>query len=65
MDLTYEYLWAAGYDLPPEDRAYQGGKPLVGALSSDLKFGVFVPAPPISRRGKKAARAKRQKGQKP
>lgn len=59
MDLTYEYLWAAGYDLPPEDRVYQGGKPILKALDSDLKFGEFSPAAP--RRGKKAARAKRQK----
>lgn len=45
MDLTYQYLWAAGYDLPPETLP----KPAV------------KPAEPIHRRGKKAARAKRQK----
>lgn len=45
MDLTYEYLWAAGYDLPPKSLPQPAVKP--------------VPAPP--RRGKKAARAKRQK----
>jgi hypothetical protein len=49
MDLTYEYLWAAGYDLPPETLPKPADKP----------------ATPIARRGKKAARAKRQKGQKP
>lgn len=44
MDATVEYLWAAGYDLPPE------GKSIVAK-----------PAEPAPRRGKKAARAKREK----
>lgn len=42
MDQVIEYLWAAGYDLPPET----------------------IPQPKpetLKRRGKKAARAKRQK----
>jgi hypothetical protein len=43
MDPTYEYLWAAGYDLPPETVS----KP------------VSKPAEPPKRRGKKVARAKR------
>jgi hypothetical protein len=42
MDPTIEYLWAAGYDLPPETTP----KPA---------------SPQPKRRGKKAARAKRQK----
>jgi hypothetical protein len=43
MDPTVEYLWAAGYDLPPEP-------------SPEI-----VAKPDLPRRGKKAARAKRQK----
>jgi hypothetical protein len=61
MDPTYEYLWAAGYDLPPDDSYAKGGQPLAGALDSKLQFGTFTAATP-PRRGKKAARAKRQKG---
>lgn len=45
MDLTITHLWAAGYDLPPETLP----KPAV------------KPAGAAPRRGKKAARAKRQK----
>lgn len=45
MDLTYQYLWAAGYDLPPETLPKLADKP----------------TPQPIRRGKKAARAKRQK----
>lgn len=48
MDLTIEYLWAAGYDLPPET----------------LPKPAIKPAPVPARRGKKAARAKRQKAEK-
>jgi hypothetical protein len=43
MDITYEYLWAAGYDLPPETLVKPASKP----------------AEPQKRRGKKAARDKR------
>lgn len=48
MDLTYEYLWAAGYDLPPDTKSKPAEKP----------------AAELPRRGKKAARAKRQKAAK-
>lgn len=48
MNLAYEYLWAAGYDLPPET----------------LPKPVVKPAPAPKKRGKKAARAKRQKAAK-
>jgi hypothetical protein len=52
MDLTITHLWAAGYDLPPEN-------PKV--LNTDVADGLRahdVETPP-KRRGKKAARAKR------
>jgi hypothetical protein len=55
MDQTYEYLWAAGYDLPPET-------PKV--LSTEVAEGLVayeVAPPPPKRRGKKAARAKRER----
>jgi hypothetical protein len=45
MDYVMQYLWAAGYDLPPETS---------NAPKSDG----------VKRRGKKAARAKRQKAAK-
>lgn len=45
MDPTYEYLWAAGYDLPPDT----------------IPKPVIKPLPLPHRRGKKAARAKRQR----
>jgi hypothetical protein len=61
MDPTYEYLWAAGYNLPPNDRFWQGGEPVGAALSTDLKLGVFEPAEVAPRRGKKAAKAKRSR----
>lgn len=48
MDPTIEYLWAAGYDLPPNTPS----KP------------AETPAADIPRRGKKAAKAKRQKAAK-
>jgi hypothetical protein len=50
MDLTYEYLWAAGYDLPPDTLIIKprdaGKTTAVGVLA-------------VVRRGKKAAKAKR------
>ncbi len=62
MDLTYMHLWAAGYDLPPETAVtVAGAKLIVSNTANGLKsYDVSTP-----RRGKKAARAKRQKGQKP
>lgn len=57
MDLAYEHLWAAGYDLPPETSKVLSGMP----------FGPWRPAGPLlpveaksPRRGKKAAKAKRR-----
>lgn len=48
MDPTIEYLWAAGYDLPPDTLSKPASKLAVG----------------LPRRGKKAAKAKRQKAAK-
>ncbi len=53
MDPTIEYLWAAGYDLPPETIILKGRD--AGKTTQSI---VLLPTP---RRGKKAARAKRQK----
>jgi hypothetical protein len=50
MDPTFEYLWAAGYDLPPD--TITTVKP--------ASVGMTTAAPVlIVRRGKKAAKAKR------
>lgn len=56
MDQVIEYLWAAGYDLPPETVILKGRD--VGKTTQSI---ALLPAP---RRGKKAARAKRQKAPK-
>jgi hypothetical protein len=45
MDPAYFHLWAAGYTLPPETLPKPADKP----------------ATPAPRRGKKAARAKRER----
>ncbi len=54
MDATLEYLWAAGYDLPPE--TFGAVKIHASTVLTAIDCGK-VP----KRRGKKAAQAKRQK----
>lgn len=55
MEVAYEHLWAAGYDLPPDATIL---KPRDGGKTTALPM---VVAP---RRGKKVAKAKRQKASK-
>jgi len=53
------FIWAT--EEPPLPPKYtRGGKPIVEALDSDLRFGVFTEAKPKRQRGKKAAQAKRK-----
>jgi len=58
MDLTYEYLWSAGY-LLPTDTPLKGG--IITTVKEDGSWAVHpnVVAVEVPRRGKKAARAKR------
>jgi len=51
-----QHLWAAGYNLPPETVILKGRDVGKTTQSIDLL--------PVPRRGKKAARAKRQKASK-
>lgn len=59
MDAAYEYLWAAGYDLPPETQ-----RGIVSVQQGDGTWTAYAATTvpdPKPRRGKKAAKAKRAK----